>query len=323
MRILAWHVHGSWMTSFVQGPHTYLVPVLPDRGPDGRGRARTYPWPDRAVEIPPELLRHTEIDVAVVQRERELHLIEEWTGRRPGRDLRTVYVEHNTPRGDVNGWRHALADRDDIPLVHVTAFNAAMWDNGRAPVSVIEHGIPDPGYRWTGERRSLAVVVNEPVRRRRVAGVDLAARVAERVPVELYGMGLDGVAGTFRTGLIGLHEDLPQHELHARLPAHRAYLHPYRWTSLGLALIEAMALGMPVLVLAATAAAEAVPPGAGLVSADVRRLADAAQRLCEDPGLAREQGLAARRAALSRFGLQRFVQDWDRLLAQCFEEVVT
>jgi glycosyltransferase involved in cell wall biosynthesis len=119
-----------------------------------------------------------------------------------------------------------------------------------------------------------------------------------------------------------LHEDLPQHELHARLPVHRAYLHPYRWTSLGLALIEAMALGMPVLVLAATAAADAVPPGAGLVSADMRRLADAGQRLCDDPDLAREQGLTARRAALSRFGLQRFVQDWDRLLAQCFEEVV-
>jgi glycosyltransferase involved in cell wall biosynthesis len=222
----------------------------------------------------------------------------------------------------VNGWRHPLADRDDIPLVHVTAFNAAMWDNGRAPVSVIEHGIPDPGYRWSGERRSLAVVVNEPVRRRRVAGVDLAARLAERVPVELYGMGLDGVAEAFGSGLIGLHEDLPQHELHARLPVHRAYLHPYRWTSLGLALIEAMALGMPVLVLAATAAAEAVPPGAGLVSADMCRLADAGQRLCDDPDLAREQGLTARRAALSRFGLQRFVQDWDRLLSQCFEEVV-
>ena len=36
MRILIWHVHGSWTTSFVHGPHTYLLPVVPDRGPDGR-----------------------------------------------------------------------------------------------------------------------------------------------------------------------------------------------------------------------------------------------------------------------------------------------
>ena len=44
---------------------------------------------------------------------------------------------------------------------------------------------------------------------------------------------------------------------------HRAYLHPYRWTSLGLALLEAMTLGMPVLGLATTAASQAVPAGAG------------------------------------------------------------
>ena len=24
MRILLWHVHGSWTTAFVQGPHDYL-----------------------------------------------------------------------------------------------------------------------------------------------------------------------------------------------------------------------------------------------------------------------------------------------------------
>ena len=44
MRILLWHVHGSWTTAFVQGGHEYLVPVTGDRGPYGLGRARTYPW---------------------------------------------------------------------------------------------------------------------------------------------------------------------------------------------------------------------------------------------------------------------------------------
>ena len=38
VRVLLWHVHGSWTTAFVQGGHDYLVPVLPDRGPDGVGR---------------------------------------------------------------------------------------------------------------------------------------------------------------------------------------------------------------------------------------------------------------------------------------------
>jgi hypothetical protein len=41
VRVLLWHVHGAWTTAFVHGPHQYLVPVTPDRGPDGLGHART------------------------------------------------------------------------------------------------------------------------------------------------------------------------------------------------------------------------------------------------------------------------------------------
>ncbi len=316
MRILAWHVHGSWMTAFVQGDHEYLVPVLPDRGPDGLGRARTYPWPDTVREVTPEELADTRVDAVVFQRPHEPELLRRWTGLTAGRDVPAVYVEHNTPRGDVAGWRHPLADQRDVPVVHVTPFNAAMWDNGDAPVRVVQHGIPDPGHRYTGELESLAVVCNEPVRRARVAGTDLTARVARHVPVHVYGMGLAGLEDLVPTGLAGSDEDLPQAQLHRRMPQHRAYLHPYRWTSLGLALLEAMALGMPVLVLAATAAPEAVPAGAGLVTADVDALADAAGKLVADPGLAREQGLIARRHVLEQFGLGRFLTDWDRTLEE-------
>ncbi|HEY6793427.1 MAG TPA: glycosyltransferase [Kineosporiaceae bacterium] len=308
------------MTSFVSGPHTYVVPVLPGAGPDGRGRAGTYAWPDTVVEVPPERLARTDVDAVLLQRPHELDLVREWTGRRPGRDLPALYVEHNTPRGDVADWRHPLADQDEIPIVHVTAFNAAMWDSGRAPVTVIEHGIPDPGYRWTGERETLGVVVNEPVRRWRVAGMDLATRIAASgAPIEVYGIGVGALADRITTGaggLAGLHEDLPQARLHAELARHRAYLHPYRWTSLGLALIEAMTLGMPVLALAATAAPQAVPADAGVVSPDPDQLARAAHRLLAEPDLARAQGLAARRHALARYGLPRFVADFEVALKE-------
>lgn len=316
MRVLVWHVHGSYLTSLVQGDHTYLLPVTPGRDADGRGRARTWTWPETAVEMTPEALRDTEIDVVVLQRPHELRLVEEWTGRRPGADLPAVYLEHNTPRGDVGDQRHPLADRADVPIVHVTSFNAAMWDSGRAPTTVVEHGIPDPGHRYRGDRRTLAVCVNEPVRRRRVAGVDLAAQVARQVPIEIYGMGLSGVEELVPAGLAATHEDLPQHELHGRLGSHVAYLHPYRWTSLGLSLIEAMTLGMPVLALSATAAPEAIPAGAGVVSSDVGVLARAARTLVANPERAREVGLAGRRHALHRFGLSRFLHDWDTTLKE-------
>jgi glycosyltransferase involved in cell wall biosynthesis len=98
----------------------------------------------------------------------------------------------------------------------------------------------------------------------------------------------------------------------------RVYLHPIRWTSLGLSLVEAMHLGMPVVALATTEVVEAVPAEAGLVSNRIDAIREALRRLVADPDEARERGLAARRTALQRYRLERFLRDWDELL----EEVV-
>jgi Glycosyl transferases group 1 len=315
VRVLLWHVHGSWTTSFVQGHHDYVVPLLPDRGPDGRGRARTWDWPVNVREVPADELADVPVDVVLLQRPHEPELLRRWTGRRAGVDLASVYVEHNAPSGPAAATRHPLADQDAITVVHVTSFNAVMWDCGRAPTAVVEHGVVDPGYRYTGELGSLAVVVNEPVRRWRVAGTDLVLQMSGTVPVVVYGMGLDALVRR-APQLAGSVHDLRQDELHDRIGHHRAYFHPYRWTSLGLALIEAMTAGLPVLGLPATAAPEAVPEAAGVLSSDLDVLRRTARRWMHEPEEARERGRAARRFALERFGLHRFLDDWDVLLKE-------
>jgi hypothetical protein len=310
MNVLLWHVHGSWTTAFVQGEHTYLLPVVPNRGPDGRGRAQTWEWPPNAVEVTPEEAAGADVDVVILQRPHELDsLAEEWLGgRRPGRDLPAVYVEHNAPQGRINEMRHPAADRDGFTVCHVTHFNALFWDCGATPTRVIEHGIVDPGYRYTGEEARAAVVINEARRRARVTGTDLLERFAAAgVPVDLFGMD---------AGRIGGIEDVPQHKLHDEMARRRVYLHPIRWTSLGLSLIEAMHLGMPVVALATTEAPEAIPTEAGVVSTRVDTLAGAAREFLSDPDRAREAGRAARAAALERYGLERFLADWDDLLTE-------
>ncbi|MEO6500673.1 MAG: glycosyltransferase family 1 protein [Jatrophihabitantaceae bacterium] len=319
MRILLWHVHGSWMTAFVQGNHDYVVPVLPDRGPDGLGRARTWTWPDSVTELPPQALREQDFDVVLLQRPHELELARQWLGREPGRQLPAVYLEHNTPDASPCTQRHLLADRSDIALVHVTHFNELFWDNGRAPSVVIEHGIVDPGARYTGELSRAAVVVNEPGRRGRIVGADLVDRFLPVAPVDVFGMQAQQFTDAHAAGLapdrlVG-HEDLlTQDQMHTELARRRAYLHLTRWTSLGLTLIEAMQLAMPVLALATTEAVAAVPPEAGELSTDVNRLTLRLRSFIAEPELARECGLAARAAALERYGLKRFLADWDVLL---------
>jgi len=308
MRILLWHVHGSWTTAFVQGAHEYVVPVVPDRGPDGRGRAQTWSWPGSVVEVPPERLAREPLDVVIVQSPRDEALAARWLGGRcPGRDLPLVWLEHNAPQGWINEMRHPAADRGDLTIVHVTHFNALFWDTGTTPTRVIEHGIVDPGEQYTGELARAAVVVNEPERRRRVTGTDLLALLGRDVPLDLFGIG---------AGTLGGIENLPQARLHAEMARRRVYLHPVRWTSLGLSLLEAMHLGMPVVALATTEAPSAVPPDAGVVSTRVDVLLAALRWLADDPEQARLMGKAARAAALARYGLARFLADWDALLAE-------
>lgn len=311
MRILLWHVHGSWTTSFVQGAHDYVVPVTPDRGPDGLGRARTWDWPATVREVPPEQLAEEPVDVVVLQRPHERDLVQAWLGRRAGVDVPALFVEHNTPEGTVPHTPHPLAGQREIPIVHVTGFNDLMWDPAGTPTAVIEHGVVDPGHRYTGELARAGVVVNDPVRRGRSVGTDLLAPLAQATGVDVFGMRVDQLPAT--PGL-EVFEDLPQERMHDELARRRVYVHTARWTSLGLSLIEAMQLGMPVVALGTTEAPFAVPPDAGVVTTHRAELLEAARHFAASPQAAAEAGAAARAHALERFGLKRFLADWDAML---------
>lgn len=293
MNVFLWPVHGSWTAAFVSGRHRYLVPAPPG-GATGR-------WPSTVVELTPEQAATTPVDVVVLQRATELaSLAEEWLHRQPGRDVPAVYLEHSTPPSPTGDARHPAACRPDLTLVHVTHFNRLFWDTGSTPVRVIEHGVVDPGHRYSGELPRAAAAINEPRRRGRAVGADLLPELGRDVPIDLFGIGTD--------------LDLPQPDLHAEMARRRAYVHPYRWTSLGLSLIEAMHLGLPVVALATTEVPEAVPPDAGYVSNRLDVLGDGLRRLARDPVRAREMGEAGRRHALARFGLGRFLEDWDAVL---------
>jgi glycosyltransferase involved in cell wall biosynthesis len=77
-----------------------------------------------------------------------------------------------------------------------------------------------------------------------------------------------------------------------------------------------MHLAMPVVVAATTEAVEAVPPDAGVISTRLDTLTAAVHAYIADPEHAREMGQQARRAALARYSLGRFVDDWELLLKE-------
>jgi glycosyltransferase involved in cell wall biosynthesis len=188
----------------------------------------------------------------------------------------------------------------------VTHFNRLFWRNGANRTVVIEPGIVDPGYRYRGTLAHGAFVADEPVPRERFIGSDLLPLFEAIAPVDVFGTESSAIGRT----------DLTQADLHRALPERRVYLHLARWTSLGLSLIEAMHLGLPVLALATTEVSEAVPADAGVVSNDLSRLAEAYSYLIADGEAARAMGQIGRAGAQRRYGLERFLHEWDGLLKE-------
>jgi hypothetical protein len=303
LRILTWHVHGNYLWYLSHVPHDIYLPVKPGRPPGYGGRGATFTWGDNVHEVAGEDVAGLDFDCVLTQSQ------ENWANDRhdilsPAQlRLPVVHVEHDPPRESPTDTSHPIDD-PDVLLVHVTDFNDLMWDSGRTPTRVIEHGVVvPPDVRYTGELDRGIVVVNGLRRRGRRLGADIFEHARRQVPLDLVGMFADEAGG------LG---EVPPPQLPAFVARYRFFFHPIRYTSLGLAACEAMTLGMPVVALATTEMATVVDNGvSGWIDTNVDRLVGHMRRLLADPAEARRLGDGARRTAQERFAIDRFVADWD------------
>jgi glycosyltransferase involved in cell wall biosynthesis len=301
-RILAWHVHGSYLFYLAHAECDFFLPKS-GRAEGYSGRSGHFPWPDNVHEVAAEDVAALELDCILFQT-RKNWFEDQYEILSPAqRRLPRVYLEHDPPREHPVEQRHWVDD-PEVLLVHVTPFNALMWDSGRTPTRVIEHGVVVPdGIRYTGELERGIVIVNNLAPRGRRVGADVFERVRADVPLDLAGMGSDELGG------LG---DVPIARLHRLLPRYRFLFNPIRYTSLGLAVCEAMMLAVPIVGLATTEYATVVENGvSGYVDTDVDRMVEAMLALLADPAEARRLGEGARTRAEERFGIDRFVREWE------------
>ncbi len=307
LRILTWHVHGNYLYYLSQVPHDfYLVTRPPDatgRVPSGyAGKVGALPWGDNVHEVPFDAVADHSFDAVLYQHRAH------WEHDRLAvlspaqRALPTVYLEHDPPQEHPTNTQHWVQD-PNVLLVHVTPFNALMWDSGITSTRVIEHGVhlPVPA-RYSGELARGIVVVNHLRKRGRRLGADVFDTLRQQVPLDLVGMGAQDAGGIGEVGNL----DLP-----GFCARYRFFFNPIRYTSLGLAVVEAMTIGMPIVGLATTEMSTVIHSGHnGYVDTRPDALADAMHTLLHDPALARRWGDAARDTARARFGIERFVADW-------------
>jgi hypothetical protein len=305
LRVLTWHVHGNYLYYLAHCHHELYVPV----GADGEGSLGSgFDWPPNLHEIPVDKVRDTEFDVVLFQHRGNWDVDQHAILSKEQRSGPRVYLEHDPPREHATDTRHWVDD-PDVLLVHVTHFNALMWDSGRTPTRVIEHGVVVPAdARYTGELERGVVVINGLPTRGRRLGLDVFQRAAERVPLDLIGMESEAIGGL---GAV-VPRDLPR-----TIAPYRFFFSPIRYTSLGLAVIEAMAVGLPIIGLATTELPTVIDNGvSGYVATDVEALIGRMEELLADPQEARRLGQGARRTAMERFGIERFAADWDALLLE-------
>lgn len=308
LKILTWHTHGSYLYYLTQAPHQFYVLSKPGRPAGYGGRCGHMPWGDNVIDLPVAYASQAEFDCILFQDD-DQYLKDQYEFLTPAqRRLPRIYIEHDPPREHPTDMRHPVDDPEML-LVHVTHFNQLMWDNGRTPTRVVEHGVKvAPGLQYQGDIARGLVVVNHLARRGRRLGGDLFARARQAVPLDLVGMGADDLDGL---GEIA-HAQLPEF-----MSRYRFFFHPIRYTSLGLAVIEAMMSGVPIVGMATTEMATVIENSkSGYIDTNLDTLIGHMQALLQQPQLARELGEQARQRACERFNIQRFVRDWEAVLAE-------
>lgn len=307
LKILIWHIHGGYLNALARVDHDWYVPIKPDRPPGYIGRGTTFDLPDYVREVPAEQVRDLALDAVIFQTPQN-YVYDQYEILSPRQQrLPRIYLEHNTPRPHPVETRHPVDD-PNVLLVHVTHFNRLMWDNGRTPTVVIEHSVAiDPSITYGGALERGITVVNGMARRPRIAGYDLFLQARQRIPLDLAGMESEQFGG------LG---DIAYRRLHHCVAAYRFLFSPMRYSSLPLAVIEALTIGMPVVALATTEVPGVIVDGVnGYVSCDVEVLLQRMGALLDDRELALRIGAQARELARRRFGLDRFVRDWNAALA--------
>lgn len=302
-KIFTWHIHGSYLFYLSQGNYDIFIPTKLEKTEGYYGRGETFPFGPNVIEIPVEHVKNHRFDVLLFQTNQN-YLKDQFEILSPEqRDLPKIYLEHDPPRRHPTDTPHVVND-PGVTLVHVTHFNRLMWDNNEVPSLVIEHGVTQPPVNYSGQLDKGIVVINNLPSRGRLLGLDVFLEVRKHIPLDLVGMG---------TGELGLGE-----VLHPQLPEfisrYRFFFNPIRYTSLGLAVCEAMMMGIPVVGLATTELATIIDNGrSGYIHTDVNYLINQMKLLLADAEHARKLGAAGRETASPKFNISRFTHQWEQL----------
>lgn len=259
------------------------------------------------------LYRQNKIDLAICHNLSDLMAIRNW-------QLKKVLCIHSTVGGRIltegseinhKEWvqmvKSYLSVVKDVYLVSVSFKKAKDWD---LETAIIELGV-DPGdyYGYTGTLPMVLTVSNGFKQRGKILGFDIHC----------------AILGEHRCEIVGFNRELPDSkptnnwdELKEKYRENRVYL----YTALeeyedgyNTAMLEAMVTGMPVISYKNNSSP--IMDGVnGYISDSISYLRECLGHLLENKEEAFSLGQEARKTALQKFGLDQFIEKWERLITK-------
>ena len=214
----------------------------------------------------------------------------------------------------------------------VTAVSAFLRDTTRAwfgirkPIEVVPNFVDSARFRPAGARtpgpfRIVHVSNFRPVKRPLDAiKAFCILRLHHEAKLKMVGVGPEVKAARALARKLGVHRDVEfageERQIERILADSDLLLSTSEFEGFGLAPLEAMAAGLPVVATRAGGISEVVADGeTGRLAdvGDVEGLAAQIRKLIEKPLAARRMGEAGRRRAVRKFGLDRVVPMYERI----------
>lgn len=305
-RILTWHIHGSYLYYLTKTNCDFFIPVKDGHSEGYSGVPKgNFPWGENVHEVAAEKVKELAVNIILFQSKKNYIEDQYEILSKKQHRLPKLYLEHDPPRETPTDTKH-IVDNPDMFLVHVTNFNNLFWDNNQTPTTVIHHGVAVPeNVKYTGIVNKGIVVVNNFSKRGRRVGLDIVEKVKKYIPLDIIGMNSIDVGG------LG---EIPHQQIPPFISQYRFFFNPMRYTSLGLAVCEAMMVGLPIIALPTTEMPEIIKNGKdGFMSNDIDVIIEKMQILLQDRDYALSLSTHVKNTAHQKFDIHRFIKEWEEI----------
>lgn len=298
MKVATINVHTPYLYSLSRIKHKlYCLINLPEGQPWRHWDDIMRPKPENIIEVDYSDFKAEDYDVLILQAIEHLrcYLIK--------LDLPKIYIQHcpfDFPWVEL----HELND-PNVTMVFVSELVKQKWRLSQGVRGVvIETGIPNEFYEWSGEESEARVltVQHNFAARHFVTGFNLWRTITRGLPTKVLGVGNQDLGKPAK--------DFD--ELRHEYSGNRVYLHT--GISDCMAMREALMTGMPVVITL-----EKIPFENEVElfkTSNLRKMREYLELCLNHPNEVKEIAEAGKKKAVQRYDINKFTRRWEKLLRQ-------